>query len=1185
MKKYCKIFFFLTIFFISGHISRNVCESQMVTGYGTSQYNGDVSFQTSTDGSGYRLKDSWGISTCEYDGSYPPPIVQAVFNTNTNWGSTTVRSAVSAHWAFEQTYSYFYYRHGKTGINRPINILVKYIHKIYDRNNVLIDQEYNIAAWDNIEKWFIFGDGENTCSPWVALDACAHEYTHAVIYNELGFTGAALTGEIGGMTEGFADIFGTSVEFYTKENYPNNIIPNWIVGSDIGCYLTRALSNERAYKDKRWGTNPDEHNMAEVLGYAFYLIANGSGGVDTNEFGKEYNVEGIGMHKAERIAYKVLNEKLTTSSTFENVGKYFLDAAISIYSFGSIEYLAVEQAIIAVNLSHAITVKNDFNGGYCYVSNNLINFDKHENLPTTFDWVKKTNHIIKAENQNFVDPSNGVNYFRVFDYWDTDDNDETFDATRSVHITKDITYTAYYNKQFNINIEPAFYVESSTGGYYEKDGVNIGSSLNTTFTQTKSSPFTVKAVPPTGYIFVGWSDNVYDNPRVILPTDHVNIYAIYKKHLASTTSFATKLSGQRKLIVEGDKKYAVYESGGMIFFIYDLGTGWSNEYRVFGSANAKNPSISSNANYVYIVWDQQDVFGKHAVLLNKIFKNGVPIPFNEIIGESDEDNTPVADDLFEHGPNGSYGPVILWREKSTAYTGLRLSVVYGSNYQIASNSRQPSILRYGDKHHLVYVNSIGQVVYQNFLIDNVGAMYNQTTPLVISGSYTDCSNPSIAVNSDGRIFVAWDGLNGTARYIFVKECDASGAWQTVSEFTHGTHILSSPSIGIDKQTLKVNVVFDCGNHLARKSKSLSGSTWYTLCDMCQGYGPAVSSFEDDPYTPTYPTTYFTSGTSQPYSIISNVLGAIPAIPMLSTPTDAQENVSINPILSWDCTFDASKYHLQVSRTSDFAEENLILDHYNITNTSYQISNLTYSITYYWQVKAINEAGESGFSPTRSFTTTPDPFPGPSLSGTKIVDGTVRRPKLTWTSVPGATSYILYRHECGEINDCDDGVDQSSEIVYQGSALTFTDYSMVVAIKYGNGYVNYIVRAKNAQNQLSGRSNTVSYITNYDIIWKNGARDGEIPEDTRLEASYPNPFNPLTTVRYQIAKTSNVSLSIYNQLGQQVALLTNETQEAGYYERTWDATNIPSGIYYLRLLVTDEDGKQLYLNTEKAVVIK
>ncbi len=78
-----------------------------------------------------------------------------------------------------------------------------------------------------------------------------------------------------------------------------------------------------------------------------------------------------------------------------------------------------------------------------------------------------------------------------------------------------------------------------------------------------------------------------------------------------------------------------------------------------------------------------------------------------------------------------------------------------------------------------------------------------------------------------------------------------------------------------------------------------------------------------------------------------------------------------------------------------------------------------------------------------------------------------------------------------------------------------------------------------------------------------------PGDFRIQQNYPNPFNAITTINYELPKTSHVRLSIYNILGQQVKTLIDVTQPHGYYSITWDGTNdngqvVASGIYYFRL---------------------
>ncbi|MEQ9265111.1 MAG: T9SS type A sorting domain-containing protein [Balneolaceae bacterium] len=68
----------------------------------------------------------------------------------------------------------------------------------------------------------------------------------------------------------------------------------------------------------------------------------------------------------------------------------------------------------------------------------------------------------------------------------------------------------------------------------------------------------------------------------------------------------------------------------------------------------------------------------------------------------------------------------------------------------------------------------------------------------------------------------------------------------------------------------------------------------------------------------------------------------------------------------------------------------------------------------------------------------------------------------------------------------------------------------------------------------------------------------------LEQNYPNPFNPSTTINYTIAKSGQVSLSVYNLMGQKVAELVNEVKGEGSYNVSWNAAGAASGMYYYRL---------------------
>ncbi|MCK5816890.1 MAG: T9SS type A sorting domain-containing protein [Candidatus Marinimicrobia bacterium] len=74
----------------------------------------------------------------------------------------------------------------------------------------------------------------------------------------------------------------------------------------------------------------------------------------------------------------------------------------------------------------------------------------------------------------------------------------------------------------------------------------------------------------------------------------------------------------------------------------------------------------------------------------------------------------------------------------------------------------------------------------------------------------------------------------------------------------------------------------------------------------------------------------------------------------------------------------------------------------------------------------------------------------------------------------------------------------------------------------------------------------------------------IPANYALQNNYPNPFNPITTIGYQLSEFGQVELMVYNTLGQKVRTLVDQQQSAGAYSLTFNASNLPSGVYFYRL---------------------
>lgn len=78
----------------------------------------------------------------------------------------------------------------------------------------------------------------------------------------------------------------------------------------------------------------------------------------------------------------------------------------------------------------------------------------------------------------------------------------------------------------------------------------------------------------------------------------------------------------------------------------------------------------------------------------------------------------------------------------------------------------------------------------------------------------------------------------------------------------------------------------------------------------------------------------------------------------------------------------------------------------------------------------------------------------------------------------------------------------------------------------------------------------------------------VPKEFRLLQNYPNPFNPATTIRYEVAKETNVSLKVYDVIGNEVATLINETKPVGTYEVVFDAANLSNGVYFYQIQAGD-----------------
>jgi len=98
------------------------------------------------------------------------------------------------------------------------------------------------------------------------------------------------------------------------------------------------------------------------------------------------------------------------------------------------------------------------------------------------------------------------------------------------------------------------------------------------------------------------------------------------------------------------------------------------------------------------------------------------------------------------------------------------------------------------------------------------------------------------------------------------------------------------------------------------------------------------------------------------------------------------------------------------------------------------------------------------------------------------------------------------------------------------------------------------------------------------------RNETFPQGFALEQNFPNPFNPVTTLRYDLPENSYVNVTVYDMLGRQVRTLVNTTQDAGFRSVIWNATNdygkpVSAGIYLYQIQAGE------FVQTKKMVLLK
>ncbi|TKJ37276.1 hypothetical protein CEE37_14305 [candidate division LCP-89 bacterium B3_LCP] len=164
----------------------------------------------------------------------------------------------------------------------------------------------------------------------------------------------------------------------------------------------------------------------------------------------------------------------------------------------------------------------------------------------------------------------------------------------------------------------------------------------------------------------------------------------------------------------------------------------------------------------------------------------------------------------------------------------------------------------------------------------------------------------------------------------------------------------------------------------------------------------------------------------------------------------------------------------------------------------------------------------------------------------------------------------------------------AEYVYEWDVISEDDRTVSEAISFGADMITNsgaaIETAKDAMDYINnGITVPAGWIPEYGMIYYGNisetiANNLDLPDNLVLMSNYPNPFNPETTISFNLPQAGNITLSIYNLQGQLVEELLTGNQEAGLHGITWNAAGYPSGTYIYSLSndMGNTTGKMLLL---------
>jgi hypothetical protein len=278
---------------------------------------------------------------------------------------------------------------------------------------------------------------------------------------------------------------------------------------------------------------------------------------------------------------------------------------------------------------------------------------------------------------------------------------------------------------------------------------------------------------------------------------------------------------------------------------------------------------------------------------------------------------------------------------------------------------------------------------------------------------------------------------------------------------------------------------------------------------------------------------------------------LPEPVVLLAPANDSADLLPGFLMQWNRAERAERYEIQIATDEDF--NNLVFTRTTSFDAINSSGSLDFLTSYFWRVRATNQAGAGEWSEPWSFSTIIQRPETVTLRAPMHNENQVPVvPQFNWNPSSRAYNYII------QVSPREDFSELKIERI-----LNDTFYNSSEQLEFATIYF-WRVKATNAGGE-SDWSEVNSFVSEV--------------RDTRIDPNYPNPFNSSTTLRYQLSSVQNVVIEVFDITGRRVAVVVDEQQRPGVYFTQLNSANFASGTYLVRFVAGD------VTNIQKMSVIK